>query len=134
MKRLTFVALLLLLSLGMPSWAQTDTLPDGLGQGIRSPEGLQKLIERKDPRFVIVDVRSPAEYAQGHIPTAINIPGGDTTSIPNPPSKDKYIVAYCHGGMKVPAACDRMRANGYKYVLVWGGITNWPYAREVPPK
>lgn len=28
-----------------------------------------------DPKIVVVDVRSPAEYAQGHIPGAVNIPG-----------------------------------------------------------
>jgi rhodanese-related sulfurtransferase len=134
MKRSSFVALLLLLPLCMPIWAQTDTLPDGLGKDIRSPEGLLRLIERKDPRFVIVDVRSPAEYAAGHIPTAINIPGGVVANIPAPPPKDRYIVVYCHGGMKAPAACEKMQADGYKYILVWGGILNWPYAREVPLK
>jgi rhodanese-related sulfurtransferase len=129
MKRLPFVALLLM-SLCAPTWAQTDTLPDGLGNEIRTPEGLRKVIDRKDPRFVIVDVRSPAEYAAGHIPTAINIPGGITANIKAPPSKDKYIVAYCHGGMKAPTACEKLLSDGYKYVFVWGGIVNWPYAKE----
>jgi rhodanese-related sulfurtransferase len=95
-----------------------------VGQDIRSPEGLRKLIERKDPRFVIVDVRSPAEYAAGHIPTAISVPGGITADIKAPPSKDKYLVLYCHGGMKSPAAGEKMRADGYRHVLVWGGIVN----------
>ncbi|MBE0586754.1 MAG: hypothetical protein CVU36_15760 [Betaproteobacteria bacterium HGW-Betaproteobacteria-9] len=134
MKRLSFIALLLLLPLSSPLWAQADSLPDGLGTDIRTPEGLRKLIERKDPRFVIVDVRSPAEYAAGHIPTAINIPGGISADVKAPPSKDKYLVLYCHGGMKSPAAGEKMRADGYKHVLVWGGIVNWPYARDVSSK
>jgi len=79
MKRRTcLAALLLALCLGTPTWAQTDTLPDGLGNQIRTPEGLKKFIDSRHPRFVIVDVRTPAEYAAGHIPTAINIPGGVT--------------------------------------------------------
>jgi len=134
MKRLSFITWLLVLPLSAPLWAQTDTLPDGLGKDIRTPEGLRKLIERKDPRFVIVDVRSPAEYAAGHIPTAINIPGGVTADVQAPPPKDKYLVLYCHGGMKAPAACEKMQAEGYKHVLVWGGIVNWPYARETSTK
>ncbi len=89
MKRLSFITLLLVLPFSTPTWAQTDTLPDGLGKDIRTPEGLRKVIDRKDPRFVIVDVRSPAEYAAGHIPTAINIPGGVTADIKAPPPKDK---------------------------------------------
>lgn len=49
MKRQFFVALLLLLPLGTLAWAQADTLPDGVGKEIQSPEGLRKMIERKDP-------------------------------------------------------------------------------------
>ena len=134
MKRLSFIASLLALSFSPMAWAQTDTLPEGLGQGIRSPEGLRQLIERRDPRFVIVDVRPPAEYAAGHIPTAINIPGGVTTDLPAPPAKDQYLVLYCHGGMKSPAAAEKMRADGYRHVFVWGGILNWPYDRETTTK
>ena len=134
MKKRSFVALLLVLPLCAPAWAQTDTLPDGLGKEIRTPEGLRKVIERKDPRFVIVDVRPPADYAAGHIPTAINIPGGITADILAPPSKDKYMVLYCHGGMKSPAAGDKMLADGYRHVFVWGGILSWPYERETSPK
>lgn len=134
MKKRSFVVLLLVLPLCAPAWAQTDTLPDGLGKDIRTPEGLRKVIERKDPRFVIVDVRPPADYAAGHIPTAINIPGGITADIQAPPSKDKYMVLYCHGGMKSPAAGDKMLADGYRHVFVWGGILSWPYERETSPK
>lgn len=134
MKRLSFIASLLALSFSPMAWAQTDTLPEGLGQGIRSPEGLRQLIERRDPRFVIVDVRPPAEYDAGHIPTAINIPGGVTAGIQSPPAKDKYLVLYCHGGLRSPAAGERMRADGYPHVLVWGGILNCPYERVTPAK
>lgn len=134
MKRLSFVAFLLTLTLCPLAWAQTDTLPAGVSQEIRSPEGLRAMIERKDPRFAIVDVRSQAEYEAGHIPTAVNIPGGVVAGIANPPAKDKYLVIYCHGGMKAPAACDKLQTEGYKHVFVWGGIVNWPYPRATSTK
>ncbi len=134
MKRLSFIASLLVLPLGPRAWAQSDTPPEGWGQDIRTPEGLRQLIQRQDPRLVIVDVRPSADYAAGHIPTAINIPGGVTTDIPAPPAKDKYLVLYCHGGLKSPAAGERMRSDGYQHALVWGSILNWPYERETSTK
>lgn len=134
MKRLSFLALILILPFSSPTWAQVDTLPAGLGKVIQTPEGLRQVIERKDPRFVIVDVRSSSEYETGHIPTAINIPGGVTADIKNPPPKDKFIVIYCHGGMKSPAASEKMLAAGYQHVFVWGGILQWPYAKTIPSK
>jgi 3-mercaptopyruvate sulfurtransferase SseA len=89
MKRKAFLTLLLVLPLSLSTWAQPDTLPEGMSKDIRTPEGLRAVVERKDPRFVIVDVRSPEEYAAGHITTAINIPGGVTADIKDPPAKDK---------------------------------------------
>ena len=89
----------------------------------------------KPEDVTIIDSRPAArKYDRGHIPTAINIPGGVTTDMPAPPSKDKYLVLYCHGGLKSPAAGERMRADGYPHVLVWGGILNWPYERVTPAK
>jgi len=97
---------------------------------VNTLEGLKKVIDSKDPRFVIVDVTPEPAYNKGHIPTAINIPRGFVADIKNPPSKDKFIVLYCEGGLLAPAAGGRMLADGYKYVFVWSGITNWPYELE----
>lgn len=35
---------------------------------------LIKRIEAKDPSLVVLDVRTPEEYAAGHVPSAVNIP------------------------------------------------------------
>ena len=56
-----------------------------------------------------------------------NIPFGFIRDVKNPPSKDKYIILYCYGGLSSPAAGERLKAKGYKYIFVWGGITDWPY-------
>ena len=130
MKRSVFIALLILPIFRL-TWAQIDTLPEGLGKKISTPEGLREVIESRDPRVVIVDVRPPDEYAAGHIPSAINIPGGLTTDLKEPPAKDKYIVLYCLGGRRSPTAGEKMLADGYKHVFVWGGIVNWPYPKEI---
>ena len=130
MKKILFLTLLSLLAINTSSLAQSDTLPDDLGKKVSTPEGLKKVIDSKDPRFAIVDVRPESAYDIGHIPTAINIPRGFISDTKNPPPKNKYLIIYCYGGMTSPAAGERLQANGYKYIFVWGGITDWPYALE----
>ena len=130
MKKAFFVLILALISVSYVFSAGSDTLPNHLGQKVEGPEGLKKIIESKDPRFVIVDVRPEQAYQMGHIPTAINIPRGFISDIKNPPSKDKYLILYCYDGLTSPAAGERLQADGYKYIFVWGGITGWPYELE----
>jgi rhodanese-related sulfurtransferase len=130
MRKIMFFMILLLFSINTSSWAQTDTLPNDLGKKVVTADGLKNVIDSKDSRFVIVDIRPRAAYDIGHIPTAINIPSGLTSNVENPPPKDKYIILYCFGGLTSPAAGEKMIANGYKYILVWGGINSWPYELE----
>jgi len=129
--RKTFLLLILFLfAVCNASGADLDTLPNDLGKKVNTPEGLKKIIDGKNARFVIVDIRPESAYKMGHIPTAINIPRGFTSDIKNPPAKDKYIILYCYGGLTSPAAGERMLADGYKYIFVWGGIADWPYELE----
>ncbi len=130
MKKTFFVLILVLITVSYVFGGGLDTLPNDLGKKVESPEGLKKIIESKSPRFVIVDVRPEQAYQLGHIPTAINIPHGFISDIKNPPPKDKYLILYCYGGITSPAAGERLQADGYKYIFVWGGITAWPYELE----
>ena len=130
MKKIFFIMILLLFAGNISSCGQTDTLPNDLGKKVRSPEGLKKVIDSKDPKFVIVDVREGSEYYRGHIPTAVNIPGGIISDTKNPPPKDKFIILYCNIGHRSEEAGKRMLADGYKYILNWGGIMDWPYKLE----
>jgi rhodanese-related sulfurtransferase len=130
MKKILLLMILSLFVVNISSCSQSDTLPNDQGKKISSPEGLKKVINSKDPKFVIVDVRSEFVYSKGHIPTAINIPGGFISDMKNPPQKDKYIILYCDLGLSSSAAGERMLADGYKYIFVWGGITDWPYELE----
>lgn len=130
MKKILCLAILSLFSINTSLWAQTDTLPNDLGKKVISAEGLKNVIESEDSRFVIVDVRPKSAYDMGHIPTAVNIPSGLVSDVENPPPTDKYIILYCFGGLTSPAAGEKMIANGYKHILVWGGINSWPYELE----
>ena len=130
MKKILFIMILSLFVVNTSSWAQSDTLPNDIGNKISTPEGLKKVIDSKDSKFAIVDVRSESAYNKGHIPTAINIPRGFISDAKNPPPKDKYIILYCTAGLRSEEAGKRMLADGYKYIFNWGGILDWPYKLE----
>ena len=127
MKIISYIVILLFCA-SIPSLlAQTDTLPNDIGDTISTAEGVKSAIDSKDSRFVIVDVRNDTAYGRGHIESAINIPGGWISDIKNPPPKDKYLILYCGMGLTSPAAGERLIAEGYQYIFVWGGISDWPY-------
>lgn len=137
MKRAVLIAVVSLIAASTLVFGQ-DTLPGGLGDELRDPKKLKAVIDSRDPKYVVVDIRNEHEYERGHIPTAICIPYGRTSTITNPPEKDKYIIVYCNTGMRSGAAARQMLADGYKYVLDCGGIYGgffsgeggWPYELE----
>ena len=130
MKNLLLLIIISFLAISSSTWAQSDTLPNSIGKNVSTPEGLKKIIDNKDTRFVIIDVRRESSYNMGYIPTAINIPFGFISDVKNPPTKDKYIIIYCNHGLITKSAGERILADGYQYVLDWGSITKWPYELE----
>jgi rhodanese-related sulfurtransferase len=82
-------------------------------------ESLLKRIEQKDASMIILDVRTPEEFAAGHVPGAINIP---YTHLPArlselPDAGDKDVVVYCATGVRAERAAARMREQGYTRLL-----------------
>lgn len=74
---------------------------------------------------VIVDVRTPAEYAAGHIEGAINIPVekiADGIHSVKGLSKDQPVLLYCHSGQRASVAKTVLEKEGYKQVINGGGI------------
>lgn len=70
----------------------------------------------------IVDVRSKAEYAQGHIKGSKNIPLPNLSTNPNIlKDKDKPIITCCASGMRSGSAKNVLRSNGYTNVHNGGG-------------
>ena len=78
--------------------------------------------------YIILDVREPNEFKQGHIPGAINIPRGllefkIADSIPN---KDAKIIAYCKVGGRGALAAETLKILSYKNVEnITGGWEAW---------
>lgn len=71
----------------------------------------------------LLDVRTPAEYIQGHIPGSTNIPFhalDDVEFIVE--SKEDPLYVYCHTGVRSRMAVDQLREMGYRNVRNIGGI------------
>lgn len=79
--------------------------------------------------IVLVDVRRPDEYAQGHIPEAINIPNETigTAAQDALPDKEATLVVYCRSGVRSRQASGKLVDMGYRAVYDMGGIIHWPY-------
>jgi rhodanese-related sulfurtransferase len=89
----------------------------------------QALLERQakgDPSLFVLDVRTPEEYAAGHVPGAVNVPYDQVASRLAQIPKDKDVVLYCKSGRRAGLAADVLAANGYtKLEHLQGDIQAW---------
>ena len=83
--------------------------------------------------YIILDVRTPEEYAEKHIPGAINIPNETigAAEIPELPDKDQLILVYCRSGNRSKQAPEKLAAMGYTNIVEIGGITDYSGRVEV---
>ena len=74
------------------------------------------------PATEVLDVRTPDEYAAGHLPTAqnINVSADDFAQRTASLDTSKTYVLYCHSGKRSAKAADVMRGQGFRH-LVNGG-------------
>ena len=77
--------------------------------------------------YVILDVRTPAEFAEKHIPNAINVPNETigTDEISQLPNKDQLIMVYCRSGRRSKEAAEKLVKLGYTNIVEFGGILDW---------
>ena len=78
--------------------------------------------------YIILDVRTPEEFADKHITGAVNIPNETigTEEIPELPNKDQLILVYCRSGNRSKQASEKLADMGYTNVVEFGGINSWP--------
>ena len=77
--------------------------------------------------YIILDVRREDEFAEGHIPGAINVPNEDIQDIaPSElPDKNQTIYVYCRSGNRSKQAASKLVAMGYTNIIEFGGIMDW---------
>ena len=78
--------------------------------------------------YIILDVRTRSEFAEKHIPGAVNVANETigTEDIPELPDKDQLILVYCRSGNRSKQASEKLVALGYTNIVEFGGIIDWP--------
>ena len=93
-------------------------------EDLETYEGLAAALENSDD-IALYDVRTAEEYADGHIPGAINIPYdviGEQIPIAD---KEAIIVVYCRSGNRSNRAKMTLQDLGYTNVADFGAVSNW---------
>ncbi|MFT7396535.1 MAG: phage shock protein E [Flavobacterium sp.] len=70
---------------------------------------------------IILDVRSPGEYKQGHIKGSLNTPLNDLSQHITKLKKDTTIITCCASGMRSASAKSILKSNGFIQVHNGGG-------------
>ena len=81
-----------------------------------------------DSNVVVLDVRTAAEFAEGHIQGAVLIDQGQSDFMEKAKATlpaDKTIAVYCRSGRRSANAAGRLADAGYKCVNLKGGIIAW---------
>ncbi len=78
---------------------------------------------------IIVDVREADELDEGYIEGSILVPLSDFDNKAKQllPNKEAEYLVYCRSGRRSAIAAKRLVELGYKNVLDFGGIIDWPF-------
>lgn len=106
-----------------------------LAVACNAPAGKLKSVEKAefaqiigDGSVVLLDVRTPLEFAQGHIVGAINIDVKDSLFISNVQRQvapGSRVAVYCRSGRRSMSAAQQMVEKGYDVVNLKGGFLAW---------
>ena len=80
------------------------------------------------PNILVLDVRTPEEYKDGHLPNAVNVDfnGDQFDKQILALDKSQPVIVYCQAGGRSKKATDFMMGSGFKQVYeLAGGYNNW---------
>jgi rhodanese-related sulfurtransferase len=86
---------------------------------------------RKEKGAVVLDVRSPEEFAAGHVPDAVNVPvtgkgSGTFEKTVGAIDKSKQVLVHCRSGVRSAKAVEKMSAMGFEHLVEMpGGWVAW---------
>lgn len=116
-----FTVLLLIISLVLAGCSQASSPSDG-----RDITAEQALKDWQGNHAVILDVRTPAEYAAGHIPGAKLIPLDELPKRINEVPRDTKVYVICRSGNRSSQAVTFLRDKGYSNTHnIVSGMNAW---------
>ena len=105
---------------GLDDWARAG-LPVSAIEQVSAQE-LREAVERRQP-LQLIDVRSPKEYAAGHVDGAVNIPVGEITARVGELQRGAPTAVMCEGGYRSALAASMLLREGFSQVAnVTGGM------------
>lgn len=97
------------------------------GYGSAQPLEVSQKLEKDKP--LVIDVREPSEYAQGHIKGSQLIPLGQLPGrLAELGGKDREIITVCRSGGRSSQAANLLAAQGYIVTNMQGGMIGWQQA------
>jgi rhodanese-related sulfurtransferase len=132
---IAFAVALLVAGVGAPVSAQmshstsSQEPTQGQFENIAATEAATLIQQhQKDPNFAILDVRTPAEFAEGHLEHAINVDLQSPTfrDLLDILNKQKTYLVYCRSGRRTEQATRLMQDLHFSHVYnMTGGILEW---------
>jgi rhodanese-related sulfurtransferase len=102
---------------------QTEQATPDAAEGELPPERVAELAESGEAH--LVDVRTTAEHAAGHVRGATHAPldalAGEADSL----DRDRPVVFYCRAGERSAMATEAFRASGWDAHSMAGGLVAW---------
>lgn len=93
---------------------------------------LAHLLERQKQGYIVLDVRTGAEFRAGHIPGAVHIPLGRVPEEAGALPREAGIVVHCQAGARSPVALSFLHKMGFRRVANFpGGFAD--YQRQCLP-
>ena len=89
-----------------------------------TPDELKAMLAKKE-RVILIDVRTPGEHSEVHIPGSVLMPLDTLEGVTNLPNGGA-IILYCRSGKRSQQALDILSRKGFKDIRhLDGGINAW---------
>lgn len=80
---------------------------------------------RSGESILLLDVREPAEWVQGHVAGAKHIPLGQLAERREELDPQRETIVICRSGNRSGLACELLSEQGYNVVNMTGGLNDW---------